>query len=127
MTARALIDRRFRMVMLLIYMGLALFIGAMVAHEALGMPVWVWVPGIIGFGVAWLTIMGAWVVGFRCPSCRGRLTPLLMQRGGLRMDRRIRFCPYCARPFDAEVTGPGSPPNSPLQLTALHAAVERLY
>ena len=100
-------------------MGLALFIGAMVAHEALGLGL-----GAGNRWVAWLTMMGAFVVGFRCPSCRGRLTPLLMQRGGLRMDPRIRFCPYCGQPFDSEVTATGPLPNSPLQPTAPRAAAE---
>lgn len=105
MTARDLINRRFRTVMLVVYFGAALFIGAIVADKALGMPQWVWVPGLIGFAFAWLTMAGAYVVGFRCPSCRKRLTPLLIHGTGLGLDSRVRYCPYCGEDLDAERAG----------------------
>lgn len=125
MTARELINQRFRRVMLLIYTGFSLFIGAIASHEVLGLRAWVWIPGLVGFGIAWLTTMGAYVVGFRCPGCRGKLTPLLMQRGGLRMDPRIRYCPYCALALDSDITATGPQPNSPLRPSTLRAAAER--
>src|SRR5437867_5433156 len=102
MTARAMIDRRFRAVMRVVFVGFALFVAALVADKGLGMPEWVWVFGLAGFGVAWLTMMGAWIIGFRCPQCSGRLTPLLFYSGRFRLDPRIRFCPYCGKDLDSE-------------------------
>lgn len=98
MTARAFIERRCRTVMGIAYTGMALFILAIVAVEAIGGPDWIWVPGLLGFAVAWLTMAGAYVVGIRCPYCRGRLTVLL--QNPWRMG--FRFCPYCGQDLDAE-------------------------
>ncbi len=103
MTARDQIDRRFRRVMQIFYLGFALFGGAIFANKALAMPGWVWVPGLLGFAVAWLTMAGAYIVGFHCPTCGGRMTALLMQRGGFRMDPSVHFCPYCGQDLDAEL------------------------
>jgi hypothetical protein len=103
MTARSLLDRRIRKVYSIIFLGIALFVSAIFAHEALGVPDWVWVPGLIGFAVAWITMAGAYWFGFfQCPYCQGKLTGLVMHSGRLRLDPRIRFCPYCGQDLDTE-------------------------
>jgi|SRR6516164_1729450 hypothetical protein len=96
MTARGFLDRRIRKVHFVIFFGIALFVGAIIAQQALGMPNWVWIPGLIGFGAAWLTIVAIPLIGFfPCPFCQGNLTTLVM--GRFRLDPRICFCPYCGK------------------------------
>jgi hypothetical protein len=104
MTARGVINQRFGAVMRVAYVGGGLFLVALVAHKGFGFSAWVWVPGVCGFAVAWLTIAGTWMIGIRCPNCDGRLTSLLMHSGGLRLDPAIRFCPYCKLDFDSETS-----------------------
>ncbi len=55
------------------------------------------------FAVAFVGMVYAQLLGIRCPWCRGNLAPLGMQRGGLRCDPRVRFCPYCGRDLDGEL------------------------
>jgi hypothetical protein len=102
MTARALIERRYRLAMRVICAGSVLFVVAIVADNALG--IWVWVPGLLGFAVAWLTMAGSYLIGIRCPRCGGSLTALLMQHPVTRME--FRFCPYCGQDLDAEIAEP---------------------
>ena len=75
-----------------------------VLGSAIHLPMGVRVVGFIGFGVAWLSVMHAHIFSFRCPACRARLAPLLMTKVGIRIDPRIRCCPYCAVSLDEETS-----------------------
>jgi hypothetical protein len=55
-----------------------------------------------GFAVAFLASMGIHYVAMRCLRCGGNFGSLVMQRGGLRIDRRLRYCPYCGVGLDEE-------------------------
>ena len=63
MTIRAQINRRFRTMSWLIYLGMALFFVDFIAGNVLNLPEWTWGFGIVGFVVAWVTMVAAWVSG----------------------------------------------------------------
>ncbi len=111
MTFRQLIDRRYRKVMVVVLTGGGLFASSIFANKALGMPEWVWVPGIIGFAVSWLTMAISYSIGFKCPKCGGNLNGLLMYGGGLRMSPKIRCCPYCKVDFDEKMENSDNTPD----------------
>ncbi len=96
--------------------GFVLFGGAIVGTQAFGLPDWLWIPGFLGFGVAWVTAFVTTMtgIGFRCPDCRANLAFLFLHGPGWQLRRvsvRVRYCPYCGCDFDAE------PPPSPGQAT----------
>jgi hypothetical protein len=104
MTTRTQFDRQMRWVSSLIYAGFGLFVIGLVIGEALGQgPILaVYLPGFV---IAFVTMLCAYSVGFRCPKCRCNLGVLVLQRGGFRVDKRLRFCPYCGTGLDDELPG----------------------
>ena len=109
MTVREVLDKEVRATFLRIAIGGGCFAVFAFGGSAFHMPPWFIAPGVVGFGVAWLSTMYAHLWGLRCPKCRARLATLLLQRPGLRADPRIRSCPYCGIAFDAEVArGPAA-------------------
>ncbi len=101
LSAREIINSRVRLVMAIMYAGFGVGVLALVVPQALGSPPLV-ALAIAGLAVASLTMIGAYLLGIRCPRCQARLTDLLWGRPGLRIDPRIRFCPYCGVELDDE-------------------------
>ena len=104
MTVGELLRRRCRTVMAFMYAGFALFVGGVIVPAALGPPPWgqwLMIVGLAGFGVAWLSGMGAYFVGFRCPDCRANLAQLFLYSGGFAGRYSVRFCPFCGCDLDA--------------------------
>jgi hypothetical protein len=101
MSGRAVLDRRMRWCMGVVYAGGALCLAGVLGYTLTGRGEWfgLWFPG---FPAAFLGMAYAQLLGVRCPWCRGNLAPLALQRGGLSFDRRVRCCPYCARGLDEE-------------------------
>jgi hypothetical protein len=99
MTARARINRQIRFILPVSFVGFGVF--------SLGIVIWR-VTGhqgapalaLVGFAVAWLSVLGTWLIGIRCPTCRGRLTSLVLQRGSFRVPPDIQFCPFCGVSLD---------------------------
>jgi hypothetical protein len=97
MTARARINRQMRIIGCIYVTGFAVFVLGMFIAQPPGakqLPVIL----LIGYVVAWLTSI--YLIGIRCPMCRGRLTQLAMHRGFLGIPPRMRFCPYCGASLD---------------------------
>jgi hypothetical protein len=106
MTLRAVINHRKRLVQGIMAVGMGIFLLSMVAGQLFALPEAVTLPfGLCGFGAAFLTMAGTYLIGLRCPDCRGRLTAFFLQYGGLRMDPNVRFCPLCGIGLDSEYTG----------------------
>jgi hypothetical protein len=84
------------------YIGMGLFLAGILLGQVFGQ--WA-VPGISlpGFAVAFVGAMIGYHGGLRCPRCRGNLGPLVMVDGGLRVSRRLGFCPYCGCGLDEEL------------------------
>jgi hypothetical protein len=104
--------RRRRRIMSVVWAGLALFVGGAILPAALGAgawwPGWLSAVGLVGFAIAWLTMMGIFLsgIGFRCPACGANLTQLFLYGGSYAFGGvgSVRFCPRCGCDFDATVT-----------------------
>jgi hypothetical protein len=104
MTAREKLNRQMPWLVVPGYTGGGLFVSGACLPAALGQPVAALVVvGLIGFAVAFALLMAAHLFAFRCPRCRGNIGPLIMQRGGLSVDQRLNFCPYCGSELDEEL------------------------
>lgn len=77
-----------------------MFAGAIVGVELIGLPAWLWILGMTGFGITFVTGMVAHFVGFHCPACHENLAPLYLSRIDGRIGTPIRFCPHCGEDFD---------------------------
>jgi hypothetical protein len=102
MTARAILKRRYRRVMRVVWVGVGLYLLSIALWQGFGLPEALYV-GLGGFAAAALGTLFIQFGGLRCPSCRSNLGVLVLHRGGLSLDRRIRFCPYCGVELDAEL------------------------
>ena len=100
MIARARINRQVRMIALICLPCFAVFaIGMFIANPG---PNQFPVIPIVALAIAWLTVMGTFVIGIRCPFCRGRLTQLVFHSGFFGVSPRVRFCPYCGTNLDED-------------------------
>ncbi len=90
--------------MLPAYAGMLCFALVLFMTKGIGLPEWLLVFGILGFAVAWVSIFYAHYGALRCPGCRSNLAGLVLRRPGLRIDPRLRVCPYCELRLD-------DPPN----------------
>jgi hypothetical protein len=103
MNTRERLDRRMRWLGVAMYAGFGLFFVGSVIGIVFGPQ-----PGLAaslvlpGFAVAFVASMGIQYLAMRCLRCGGNFGPLVMQWGGLRIDRRLRFCPYCSVSIDEE-------------------------
>jgi hypothetical protein len=102
MTWRDAMSRRLRLALVPVWIGCFFFICAIGVSTNAGNPVACAWLSIVGTLLVGLPIAGLYVFGLRCPYCRGRLTNLLLQRSVLRIDPRVRFCPYCGESLDVE-------------------------
>jgi hypothetical protein len=99
MTARARINRQLRFILPVSFAGAGVFSLGILAWRVTGhhgAPA----LALFGFAVAWLTVVGAWLIGIQCPSCRGRLTNLVLQSGSFQVPPEIQFCPFCGVSLD---------------------------
>jgi hypothetical protein len=102
MTTRARLNRRMRWIGGTIYAGFGLSLaGFLIGIVQGGQPVAA--IALPGFVVAFVVMVIAHFGALACPRCRGNLAVLVMQRGGLRVDPRVCFCPYCGVGLDAEL------------------------
>jgi hypothetical protein len=101
-TVRARLDKRMRLITLLMMGGGISFAVFCFLVPIFHLPHWLQTPGYVGFFVAWLSGLYAHLFGFRCPRCRESLAALLMKRPAFKVDPRIRTCPYCDLPFDGD-------------------------
>ncbi len=68
MTIRALLNKKKRMISIIVYLGLAIFlIGMISAIQSNVFPI----IGMVGFGVAFVTLFYAFF-GISCPKCKGQ-------------------------------------------------------
>jgi hypothetical protein len=102
MTARERLNGRMLWILGIAYTGTGLFVLGILIGVALGQrPIMaILVPG---FAIAFVSVMIAQFFGLRCPFCRGNLATLLLHHGGLRINRRVCFCPYCGKNLDEEL------------------------
>ncbi len=101
MTARDLINRRKRWLLIAVVLGVTLFIAAVVLAANTGQGE-LYLLVIPGFAIMLLTLFWGQFSWFRCPWCQENLSPLAFQRlGGL--SQRVKFCPYCGHEVDDEL------------------------
>jgi hypothetical protein len=63
-----------------------------------------WWMALPAFAVAFAGTI-RWQFGVCCPFCRNMLSPVIYPAMNLwwRLDRRVKFCPYCGRSLEEEV------------------------
>ena len=87
-------DGQKRRMTIITMIGFALFFLGTVGSWLLGPSLTlVCLPGfaLFAFGTSYASLRG-----FKCPRCQGKLSGVLLQRGSaFRVDKRLRFCPYC--------------------------------
>lgn len=100
--ARAVINRRARLLFLPIYVLLLLSVIGVYLSRKYGFDM-ILLVSAIGFIAALIAGLAAYFVGFiRCPNCHENLMALLYQRGGLSLDVKAKYCPFCNASFDAD-------------------------
>jgi len=99
MTGREQLNRRKRWLGGAVLAGVVLLVTGLAVVPALGgaAAAAAVVPGLLGLMAA--ALAGQWFA-LRCPWCRTNLGKFLMQAGFLRIDPRVRYCPYCGADFD---------------------------
>jgi len=101
MTIRALINKKKRMISIIIYSGFAIFlIGIVLGIRSNTFPI----IAMVGFGVAFIAL-GYAFFGIRCPKCKGQWGYIAMYSGNpFAISKKIKFCPYCGVNLDSEVS-----------------------
>src|SRR5436853_5238580 len=101
MTTRDRFNRQKRWVMGTVYAGMGVFFAAVLGRAALGQPPLqeIYIPA---FGVAGVAMVIGMLFAFKCPNCDAGLSSLTMH-GGLSVDSRLNFCPYCGQRLDEEL------------------------
>jgi hypothetical protein len=101
MTRREQIDRNKRGIMIVALCAFAIVaVGTIWTRmQAVYSPV----PVLLGTVILGLAMFYGWFKGLRCPSCRESWYSLAMGSGPIsfRIDKRIRYCPYCGCDIDA--------------------------
>jgi hypothetical protein len=115
MTSREFLNRRMRWIGGSLYLGFAVFAGGMIAGGLLGQPAWSMI-GIPGFALFFCAIVLGQSGGLRCLLCQTNLGPILMTRGGVSIDNRLHFCPYCGCDLDRDVISDPKPIPPPTKL-----------
>jgi hypothetical protein len=101
MTARDRLNRRMRPAGIAMYGAVCLLlIGT--AIEVVG-NLDLELPLVLAFGMLCLISMATQVLLFRCHRCLGNMAPILWWRGGLKIDQRVCFCPFCGVSLDQEL------------------------
>ncbi|MGC1276113.1 MAG: hypothetical protein WBC44_20610 [Planctomycetaceae bacterium] len=78
-----------------------MFVGSMIAADLFARSGWLLALGLIGFSAAFVTMVGAYVVGFRCPNCNRSITEIFLKSPVKPFGGPVRFCPYCGEDFNA--------------------------
>lgn len=101
MTGREQLNRRKRWLGGGVLAGIVLLIAGIAVMPALGGAAGAAaaVPGLVALMAAALAGQS---FALRCPWCRANLGRLLMHSGFLRIDPKLRYCPYCGADFDDE-------------------------
>ncbi len=102
MTIRDYFDRKKRRLVIVAFTGWAGFAGGIGLTVVVGSyALLLTVPCFVIFAV---TLAYGFDYSFRCPRCGGPWRGLAMQnsRSMLRLDPRIRFCPFCGVDIDAK-------------------------
>jgi hypothetical protein len=101
MTTRVFFDRRLRQLHCAAGPALALSIAAFIlAQFVAGWFVLVGLPALV---TALVVVMVAQNKTFRCPKCKENLGSMIGWYVGLKIDRKLRFCPCCGLDFDSEL------------------------
>jgi hypothetical protein len=109
MTARETLNRRMPWFRITVFSGVAAALLGFLLYSALGNWPFLLVA-ISGMIVsAWASEYARLVL--KCPWCDGNLVPLIFNRAGIAMGRRVRFCPYCGTNFDDELEETAAPVN----------------
>lgn len=106
MTGRERLDRRKRWFKAALLGTVGLFVLGIVLLHNVGDDVAVFVIAPAVAALVGLAVAGQ-MLAFRCPWCRASLGTLLMHGGVVRMDPKIRYCPYCGTAFDDEAPAAG--------------------
>ena len=101
MTIRALLNKKKRMISIITYSGLAIFlIGIVFGIQSNIFPI----IGMVGFGLAFIAL-GYGFFGIRCPKCKGQWEYIAMGSGNpFAISKKIKFCPYCGVNLDLEIS-----------------------
>lgn len=102
MTIRTLFERKKRRLMGVAYISIAFgMVGVTLQQNFLSIvPPYAALPA---FAVFALTLLYANLFAFWCPQCQKNWGTLAMQTPLFRLDRDIRYCPYCGADIDAEL------------------------
>lgn len=103
MTGRELLSRRKRWLSAALLGAAALLVLGLVLLQGVGEDVALFVV-IAAFGALLALALVGQGLAFRCPWCRANLGTLVMHRGFLRVDPKVRFCPFCGAALDGDVT-----------------------
>jgi len=106
-TGRDQLPREKQRLSLVMLAGVGLMVAGLAAAQVFGVKPLGAATGI-GVVVLFAAGVGAQVLGFRCPWCRGKLGTVLTHSGWWRMDPKVRYCPHCGAAFDDELDAPAS-------------------
>jgi hypothetical protein len=102
MTARDQLNRRMRLVGIVMSVAFALVLIGIAVSEFVGQQTFLFIfaPGFA------MTVIASHALHFfllRCPKCVGNLSPLLWWRGSLPIDLRVGYCPFCGVSLDEDL------------------------
>lgn len=103
MTGRDVLDRQTRRAMGIAYVGVGLFVLAILGGQALGQPDAAKLIALPAFAISLFGMMYIQFFGIRCPWCQGNLSSLAMQKGGVSFNRQVRYCPFCGHDLNGEL------------------------
>jgi len=101
-TIREKLARRVVRFWIVFVLGMLLFFGAVFFQGVFGFRRGI-VIGILGVVVLGVLLAIGQFLWFRCPSCRGNLSQLLLGRGPFRFGPRVHYCPYCGLSLDERI------------------------
>ncbi len=104
MTIRQILNRTKRRVVTLWFVCFGLFIlGPIVFSDVVFMVI----LGLVGFGIAFVTMFYSYMFGLPCPKCRTSWGLFAYHHGGFSISQRIRFCPFCGTNIDDDLQSMG--------------------
>jgi|SRR6516164_3244361 len=102
MTRRQRLDQNKRAMMIVALIGIALITATLLWLPR--DPIWFPIAQLLTCAIFLGALLYGWLIGLRCPSCRGSWYALAMtglSKGLLKLDKRIHYCPYCGCDIDA--------------------------